>query len=230
MQNHYEETMRSRILHSAARLFLEKGYHESTTREIARQAGVNVSAMNRLMKSKENILCELVKYVIESQFESTQQLLQGVTDDKILFYAAETTLQLYMAESSEHIRELYAVSYSLSHTTDIIQHTITKKLEIIFGDHLPHLEEKDFFELEIASGGVMRSFMTKHLSLCSPPTHRSWSRTPTAIGTCSAPTIPIMVSAPSSWNSNPDTFQNYKRASYEALLYYAVSVFSSFPE
>lgn len=161
MQNHYEETMRSRILHSAARLFLEKGYHESTTREIARQAGVNVSAMNRLMKSKENILCELVKYVIESQFESTQQLLQGVTDDKILFYAAETTLQLYMAESSEHIRELYAVSYSLSHTTDIIQHTITKKLEIIFGDHLPHLEEKDFFELEIASGGVMRSFMTK---------------------------------------------------------------------
>ncbi len=161
MQNHNEETMRSRILHSAARLFLEKGYHESTTREIARQAGVNVSAMNRLMKSKENILSELVKYVIESQFESTQQLLQGVTDDKILFYAAETTLQLYMAESSEHIRELYAVSYSLSHTTDIIQHTITKKLEIIFGEHLPHLEEKDFFELEIASGGVMRSFMTK---------------------------------------------------------------------
>ncbi len=159
MREHNEDAIKSKVLHSAAKLFLEKGYHESTTREIARQAGINVSAMNRRMKSKENILSELVKFVLEGQFESTRKILDGVTDDKILFYAAETTLQLHMAESSEHIRELYAVSYSLPGSTDIIQHTITRKLEEIFGEHLPHLETKDFYELEIASGGIMRNFM-----------------------------------------------------------------------
>ena len=45
-------------------------------------------------------------------------------------------------------------------TTDIIQQTITGKLENIFKEHLPHFETKDFYELEIASGGIMRGFMT----------------------------------------------------------------------
>ena len=105
-------------------------------------------------------MCELVSYVLEGQFEATKKLLEGITDDKILFYAAETTLQLYMAESSEHIRELYSVSYSMPKSSAIIYREITGKLEIIFKEHLPHLQTKDFYEYEIASAGIMRSFMT----------------------------------------------------------------------
>jgi hypothetical protein len=65
-----------------------------------------------------------------------------------------------MAESHEHIREMYAVSYTLPETSRIIYDTITHKLEYIFAEHLPELETKDFYCLEIASGGIMRSFMT----------------------------------------------------------------------
>lgn len=38
-------------------------------------------------------------FVLDGQFEFTEKLLEGKTDDKILFYATETTLQLYMAET-----------------------------------------------------------------------------------------------------------------------------------
>jgi len=154
------EHLKVKTLHAAAKLFLEKGYAESSTREIADKAGVNVSAMNRAFGSKENILCELVQYVLEGQFETTANMLKGITDDKILFYAAETTLQLYITENSEAIRELYAAAYSMPKTSEIIKRTITGKLEEIFKEHLPHLETKDFFELEIASGGIMRGFLT----------------------------------------------------------------------
>lgn len=153
--------VKMKTLHAAAKLFLEKGYLDATTREIAKNAGVNVSAMNRAFGSKENILCELVSYVLEGQFEATEKMLRGITTDPILFYAAETTLQLYMAESNEFVRNLYAASYSLPKTSEIIQLAITEKLEHIFHEHLPGLERKDFYELEIASGGIMRSFMTK---------------------------------------------------------------------
>ncbi len=98
--------------------------------------------------------------MLEGQFKATESLLKDKTEDKILFYAAETTLQLHMAESSEHIRDIYKAAYSLSATTDIIQQTITHKLEEIFKPSLPDLETKDFFELEIASGGIMRGFLT----------------------------------------------------------------------
>lgn len=155
------ESVKVKTLHAAAKLFLEKGYSNATTREIAREAGVNVSAMNRAFGSKENILCELVRYVLEGQFEAAADLVQGTTQDPILFYAAETTLQLYMAESSEQVRNLYAAAYSLPKTSLIIQQTITEKLESIFRSYLPDLETKDFFELEIASGGIMRGFMSR---------------------------------------------------------------------
>lgn len=155
------ETVKIKTLNAAAKLFLEKGYSDATTREIAQNAGVNVSAMNRAFGSKENILCELVKYVLDGQFEATEKMLKGITKDPILFYAAETTLQLYIAESNEYIRDLYAAAYSLPKTSEIIQMTITEKLEHIFSEHLPELETKDFYELEIASGGIMRGFMGK---------------------------------------------------------------------
>lgn len=159
------ENVKMKTLHAAAKLFLEKGYSSATTREIAQNAGVNVSAMNRAFGSKENILCALVSYVLEGQFEATEKMIKGLTTDPILFYAAETTLQLYMAESNEYARDLYAAAYSLPKTSEIIQLAITEKLEKIFGEHLPELERKDFYELEIASGGIMRGFMAKPCSM-----------------------------------------------------------------
>lgn len=149
-----------KLLSASAELFLTQGYQLTTMREITQKSGIDKNTLIRIFGSKENILAALVKYVLDGQFKQTAKLLEGKTDDKILFYAAETTLQLHIVESSEHIRELYAAAYSLPNTTDIIQHTITGKLEKIFKEHLPHLETKDFFELEIASGGIMRGFMT----------------------------------------------------------------------
>lgn len=43
----------------------------------------------------------------------------------------------------------------------MIQKTVTQKLEYLFGDCLPHLETKDFYELELVSGSIMRGFMAR---------------------------------------------------------------------
>lgn len=154
------EELRRKILSAAAKLFLLQGYSSTSVKEISAESGVSSNAIFYEMKNKEEILAELVSYVLEGQFAATARFLQGKTEDKILFYAAETTLQLHMAESSEHIRELYGAAYSMPKSSDIIQRTITAKLEEIFKAHLPELETKDFYELEIASGGIMRGFMT----------------------------------------------------------------------
>lgn len=154
------DAMRRAVLYTAAKSFLEVGYTATTLKDISTKTKINIGSLTNLFKSKEDILCDLVNYVLDGQFVRAQKMVEGKTDDKILFYAAETTLQLYMAESNEHIRELYAAAYSMPKTSAIIQHTITGKLEEIFKEHLPGLQTKDFFELEIASGGIMRGFMT----------------------------------------------------------------------
>ena len=154
------EKTKSKLLHIVARMFIEQGYHRTTLRDIAKEADVAYSSLINIFGSKEGLLSELVALVVELQFAATERILKGKTDDKILFYAAETALQLYMAESHEHIREMYSVSYSLPETSRIIYDTVTKKQQAIFGEYLPELEPKDFYCLEIAAGGIMRSFMT----------------------------------------------------------------------
>ena len=153
--------VRSKVLHTSAMLFLEKGYTNSTLREIAKLSGVAYGSLAFAFKSKENILSELVGFVLDGQFEAAAEVVRGRTDDKILFYAAETTLQLCIAESSEHIRELYTLSYSLEASSGIIYDKITMKLADIFAERYPHFKPVDFYEKELASAGVMRNYMTR---------------------------------------------------------------------
>lgn len=154
------ELNRKTVLKNATLMFLRKGYNSTTIKEICENFAISVGSFTNLFGCKENLMCDLVKYVLEAQFAKTEHMLKGITDDKILLYAAETTLQLHIAESSEHIRELYSVAYTLPGTTEIIRDAITSKLEVIFHEHLPNLKTKDFYILEIASGGIMRSFMS----------------------------------------------------------------------
>lgn len=155
------DKVKSKVLHAAAKLFLAKGYTNSTMKEIASLADVNYGSMMFVFRNKENILSELVGFVLEGQFEFTEKMLGGKTDDKILFYAAETTLQLYMAESSEHMRELYSLSYSQSAPSDIIYNKITLKLSEIFKEQYPDFTQGQFYEKELASAGIMRNYMTR---------------------------------------------------------------------
>lgn len=148
-------------MHTAAKLFLEKGYTNSSLKEISTQAGVAYGSMTFAFGTKEGILSELVGFVLDSQFEYTEKLLEGKTDDKVLFYAVETTLQLYMAESSEHIRELYSLAYSQQASSDIIYNKITQKLSDIFSEQYPNFTQGEFYEKELASAGIMRNYMTR---------------------------------------------------------------------
>jgi len=156
-----QDAVKTKVLHAAARLFLEKGYTNSSLREIATLAGVAYGSMTFAFGSKEGILSELVGLVLDSQFEFTERLLADKTDDKILFYAVETTLQLYMAESGEHIRELYTLSYSQQASSDIIYNKITEKLCEIFSEQYPEYTRGEFYEKELASAGIMRNYMTR---------------------------------------------------------------------
>ncbi len=163
--DYHQQTVKERTLYAAAKLFLEKGYDATTIKAIAAQAGISYGSVQFLYPVKEDLLCELVKYVLEAQFKVASQLLEGVTDDKLLYYAAETTMQLYMAESGEQIRSLYAAAYSMPKSSQVIQLMITDKLQHIFGEHLPHLKKQDFYMLEIASGGIIRAYMTVPCSM-----------------------------------------------------------------
>jgi AcrR family transcriptional regulator len=58
---------REQILEAAARLFAEKGFHRTTTREIADAADVSEGTLYNYFESKEALLIGIVSYLAESQ-------------------------------------------------------------------------------------------------------------------------------------------------------------------
>jgi AcrR family transcriptional regulator len=158
--NRKKEITKSLVLHSASKLFIERGYENTRIKDIAEVAGVSYNDVFRLFGDKDTILSELVGLVLECQFETSEKVLKDKVPNKLYTYAFETVLQLYIAESQEHIREMYMVSYSLPHSLQTVHKTITKKLEEVFKDLLTDFETKDFYELEIASAGIMRGYLS----------------------------------------------------------------------
>ena len=158
--NRKKEVTKSLVLHSASKLFIERGYANTRIKDIAEDAGVSYNDVFRLFGDKDTILSSLIGLVLECQFETSERVLLNKTNKKLFIYAFETVLQLYIAESLEHIREMYMVSYSLPHSLQIVHKTITSKLEEVFKELLPNFETKDFYELEIASAGIMRGYIS----------------------------------------------------------------------
>ncbi len=154
------ELSRQIIINKSARLFLEKGFTNTTIKNIARAINASTGAITSHFHTKEDILCELVNLMVDHQFASAGEFLNGKTNDKLFLYAAETVLQLHIVESSEHLRDIYTAAYSLPKTSLLIQEAVTGKTKGIFQEYLPEKESKDFYLLEIATGGIMRGFMT----------------------------------------------------------------------
>ena len=144
-----------KVLRAAVALFLENGYTKTTTGEIAKAAGIGQSSFFHVFPSKEALLLELVKRMFGGQFD-----LAGQHSGSVFLYAVETALQLHIAELTEPLRELYVMAYSLPSIAAYLYKSTTKRLQVIFGPYLPEAQPKDFYEMEIASGSIMRGFMS----------------------------------------------------------------------
>lgn len=154
------EIMTNRLLHSAAVLFLEKGYSEATTAEIAKLTDVSEGVLFRMFHDKENILFHLVQHVFNEQFNVAAKLVQG-SNDPVLMYAIETALQFHITNQSEPLRDIYVTAYTLPSTTEYIYEHTAQKLYELFKDNFPNYEMKDFLELEYASGSITRGYMAQ---------------------------------------------------------------------
>ncbi len=147
-----------RILQTCVRLFLENGYHKTTTSQILKEAQVSSSSFQNLFHSKEGVLLELVEFMFENQFGIARNVA-GSKLPPVYVYAAETALQITLTELNENLRDIYLEAYTQESALDYIQRATAKELKEIFGAYQPELTEQDFYELEFGSAGLMRGYM-----------------------------------------------------------------------
>ena len=149
---------KKRILKVCVRLFLEKGYKNTTFAEIIREAEVSASSFQNIFRAKDGVLTELVEFMFSNQFGAAKNIA-GAGLSPVCVYAVETAIQLTLTELNENLREIYLEAYSHDEASEYIHREMAKELPRIFGGYLPGLTERDFYEMEIGSGSIMRGYM-----------------------------------------------------------------------
>ena len=126
--------------------------------QILKEAQVSSGSFQNLFHSKDGVLLELVKFMFENQFGIARKVA-GAALPPVYIYAAETALQITLTELNANLREIYLEAYTHQPLLDYIQCATAKELHHIFGPYQPELKEKDFYELELGSAGLMRGYM-----------------------------------------------------------------------
>ena len=142
------------------KLFLEKGYKQTTLSEINEKAGVSYSQFQNIFRAKDGVLTELVAFMFENQFAMARSAA-GAKLPPVCVYAVETAIQMTLTELNENLREIYIEAYTQKEASDYIFRKTAKELHQIFGPYQPELTARDFYEMEIGSAGIMRAYMAR---------------------------------------------------------------------
>ncbi len=156
--------VKKRIMSVCVRLFIQKGYHASTVSQIVKEAQISVSSLQNIFHTKEDILNELIEFMLARQFDAAVDLC-GEGASGLQVYAAAAAIQLALAERDENLRDLYLEAYSGLGTSDCICQGVAQRLLDTFGKYQPGYTLGNFYNMELGISGIMRGYMSRKCSM-----------------------------------------------------------------
>ncbi|WP_099159372.1 TetR/AcrR family transcriptional regulator [Virgibacillus ndiopensis] len=142
------EKRRQQMIKGAITLFKEKGFHRTTTREIAKEAGFSIGTLYEYIRKKEDVLflvCDAIYYQVRERLEAVIDLKDPSIDNVV--NVVKSYFQL-MDEMQEEIVIMYQEVKSLG--SDTREYVLQKErdmvamLERVIVTCLPHkITEKD---------------------------------------------------------------------------------------
>ena len=104
---------RRQIVDGAVKLFIKKGYHKTTTRELARETGMSIGSLYEYVSTKEDVLY-LVCIAIHSEVEhGVKQALARPTVGKAALAEVIREFFLVCDRMSDHVLLMYQVTHFL---------------------------------------------------------------------------------------------------------------------
>ena len=120
-----------------------------------------------IFRAKDGVLTELVEFMFSNQFAMARSTA-GTQLPPVYVYAVETAIQMTLTELNENLREIYIEAYTAPDTAEYIYLHTTAELKEIFGGNFPDYSDSDFYEMEIGTAGLMRSYMAHKCDIHFP--------------------------------------------------------------
>ncbi len=153
------------IIQVATRMFLEKGYTNTTTKAICDELEMSKGNLTFHYPTKEHLLAVLVDMLCEFQWK----LMEEEAGDGISSVMAICLEMMSMAsacEKNEIARDFFVSVYSSPMTLDIIRKNDAKRAKKVFAQYCEGWSDEQFAEAEILVSGIEYStLMTTDFSV-----------------------------------------------------------------
>jgi len=119
---------RKQMIRGAVALFKQKGFHRTTTREIAKEAGFSIGTLYEYIRTKEDVLY----LVCDSIYEEVQQRLSTLPTQAGTVDGLKTAIRHYYL-LIDQMQDEFVVMYqeSKSLPKDALQYVLNKELEMV---------------------------------------------------------------------------------------------------
>ncbi|TCP55584.1 TetR family transcriptional regulator [Tumebacillus sp. BK434] len=108
------EQRRRQIVKAAVDLFVEKGFHKTTTREIAKASGLGIGTLYEYVESKEDVLYLVCAYIHSEVKRRLDEVLHGTAPGRDLLVASIRHFFACVDELQDYVLLIYQETKSLS--------------------------------------------------------------------------------------------------------------------
>jgi AcrR family transcriptional regulator len=142
------EIRRKEIVNAAVDLFVRKGFHRTTIREIAQKFGMSIGTLYEYIRTKEDILilvCDYINTTVSMRVKPSVEITEDSTQ------SLKNAIEIYyriIDEMQDYILFLYQETKSLSHENRKYIFKSEEDMTEIFVNILRHGVEQGSFKIE----------------------------------------------------------------------------------
>lgn len=123
------ERRHEQIFRAASRIFISRGYHAATVREIAREAGLSLGSLYSYIRTKEDILFLVFQKLTNTLRENIRRAIAGI-DDPVEQVRAALRADLETTERfQDEILLMYQETKSLDR--DSLRHVLAREADYV---------------------------------------------------------------------------------------------------
>lgn len=148
-----KNTTRLEIIQVALKMFLERGYTNTSAKAICQELGISTGNLTYYFPTKEHILAVLVELLCDFQWK----MIEKETDEgysSLLSLCLELTAMTAICEESAIGKDFYLSAYTHPITLSIIRDNDAKKAKRVFGEYCKNWKDVNYREAEMLVSGI----------------------------------------------------------------------------
>lgn len=144
---------RLEIIQVATRMFLERGYTNTTTKAISDELDMSKGNLTFHYPTKEHLLAELVDMLCEFQWKLTEKEAdKGYSS--VMAICLELMSMASACEENEVARDFFVSAYTSPMTLEIIRNNDCERSKQVYADFCKGWSDEQFAEAEILVAGI----------------------------------------------------------------------------